>query len=264
MGTWINRASDANIDPRLLAWLQAAAAQSGYNVALQSGLRAGDPRYHGKGMAGDVQLIDPATGKVIPNYQNASSFAAYQAFANQVRAAQMASDPDYANRLRWGGYFSGPAGKYGAMDLMHFDVGGDQTPMGGGGWDTGLTEQQAKIWGLQPGGGYTGGPGTVATAFAPAVTGNTMVDSGLDFSGLAGAAGRGGSHRVSSGPIAPAQSQATPAPAFEAPDATPLTPDALAAPWKAAEADLTTPLADLFKVKTIGQAGTAALPGRRF
>ena len=260
MGTWLNRASDANIDPRLLAWLQAAAAQSGYNVALSSGMRAGDPRYHGKGMAADVQLIDPASGKVIPNYQSADAFAAYQAFANQVRAAQMASDPDAANRLRWGGYFSGGKGKYGALDLMHFDVGGDQTPMGGGGWDTGLTPEQAKIWGLQPGGGYTGA-GTVATAFAPAVTGNTRVDSGLDFSGLAAGAGK---RKIASGPIAATQSPATPPPAFAAPDATPLTPDALAAPWKAAEADLITPLSDLFTVKTIGQAGTPQLPGRRF
>lgn len=262
MGTWTNQASDANVDPRLLAWLQAAAAQSGYNVALSSGMRAGDPRYHGKGMAADVQLIDPATGKVIPNYQNASSYAAYQAFANQVRAAQMASDPDAANRLRWGGYFSGGPGKYGAFDLMHFDVGGDKTPMGGGGWDTGLTPEQAKIWGLQPGGGYQAGTGTVASAFTP----DTIGDSGLDFSGLAaGAVRRGGKHLVGAGPIVPQQSPATPPPAFEAPDATPLTPDALAAPWKAAEADLTAPpLADLFTLKTIGQAGTPQLPGRRF
>lgn len=167
--------SNANIDPNLLGWLQAAARMSPYRVVAYSGKREGDPRFHGKGQAVDVNLFDPKTGARIPNYQSAEGFAAYQGFANQVRAMQMQANPELAKALRWGGYFSGGKGKYGALDLMHFDTGGESVPMGGGSWETGLTPEQAAIWGLSAGGGVSGGaspaPGTapLADVFSPAL-----------------------------------------------------------------------------------------------
>ena len=254
MGTFINRASNSGVDPRLLAWIQAAAANSPYNVALQSGLREGDPRYHGRGMAIDVQLIDPATGKVVPNYQDPQNFATYQQFANSVRAAQMAADP--AAQLRWGGYFSGPKGRYGALDLMHFDTG--NTAMGGGGWDTGLTAEQAALWGLQPGGGYTGTP---AGPVPPSSTAATLAAAAQPFdsltSGLGGLGSRAG-ERLRGGqgeavmgvpppqPIAPLQLESA------TPELAPPQPVQMS------------PLAELFKVKPIGGAAQPALPARRF
>lgn len=149
---------NANIDPNMLKWLQAAAGQytGPYDIDVFSGYRPGDRRQHGVGHAADIRLIDPKTGKELNNYQDAASFAEYQKVANLVRQQQMAMNPEYAQRLRWGGYFGGGAGKYGAMDLMHFDVGGSpELGMAGGGWDTGLTEAQAKQWGLNPGGGIS-------------------------------------------------------------------------------------------------------------
>jgi hypothetical protein len=121
-------------------------------VRLISGEREGDPRYHGKGMATDIQLYDPVTGKALDNYQSGQYFPQYQTFANAAREQQMKLYPELADKFRWGGYFSGPKGKYGAMDLMHFDIGGDKTL--GGSWDTGLTPEQAKLYGItQTGGG---------------------------------------------------------------------------------------------------------------
>jgi hypothetical protein len=161
----------AGVDPNLISWLQAAARNSPFRVVAYSGMRQGDPRFHGQGKAIDINLIDPASGKTIPNYQNAASFKVYQDFANQVRAAQMQMNPEAGNLLRWGGYFSGPKGKYGAMDLMHFDVGGGSVPMGGGGWETGLSQGQASLWNLSPGGasGVSGSPlvSTMASATNP-------------------------------------------------------------------------------------------------
>jgi hypothetical protein len=140
------------VDPRLYQILQQAATSSPYEVRLISGEREGDPRFHGKGMATDIQLYDPDTGEVLDNYQSGKYFQQYQSFANQARQAQMQMYPELADKFRWGGYFSGPKGKYGAMDLMHFDVGG--VPTAGGSWETGLTPEQAQLYGInQTGGG---------------------------------------------------------------------------------------------------------------
>jgi hypothetical protein len=149
---------NADIDPNLLKWIEAASGQytGPYDVEVFSGYRPGDKRQHGKRGSGavDLRLIDPKTGRELENYQDPKNFAEYQKLANLVRQQQMAQNADYADRLRWGGYFGGGAGKYGAMDLMHFDVGGGAgLGMAGGGWDTGLTPQQAAAWGLTPGGG---------------------------------------------------------------------------------------------------------------
>ncbi|MDX0500742.1 hypothetical protein GOC68_32110 [Sinorhizobium medicae] len=135
------------VDARLMHILDVAAQWTPeYRVEAFSGYRAGDPRFHGKGIACDVRLVNRITGQALPNYQDASSFREYEKFAQTVRRVQMELYPDLKGELRWGGYFSGPKGKYGAMDLMHFDLGGDKTGMGGGSWENGLTKSQRAIF----------------------------------------------------------------------------------------------------------------------
>ena len=119
------------VDPRLVNLLnQVGEGYKPYGMRLVSGYRPAGGRggqgYHPKGSALDVELFDRATGEALKNYQDPKSFAAYQQFAN---TAYGAADPELQKQLRWGGYFSGPAGKYGALDLMHFDLGGAETPM---------------------------------------------------------------------------------------------------------------------------------------
>lgn len=130
------------VDPRLTDILTKASGSSPYDVKMISGLRPGDPRFHGQGLATDIQLIDRSTGKALPNYQDATSFRDYEQFAQQARAVQMRDYPELADQFRWGGYFGGPKGKYGAMDEMHFDLGGGRVGMGGGSWEKGLTPEQ--------------------------------------------------------------------------------------------------------------------------
>jgi hypothetical protein len=260
--------SNADVDPRLLTWAKTAAEQSPYDVVIYSGKREGDPRFHGKGQAIDINLVDPKTGRVLSNYQKPEDFAAFQSFANGMRAAQMASNPEAAKQLRWGGYFSGGKGKYGAFDLMHFDTGGDTVGMGGGSWEGGLTPEQAKTWGLTPGGGFTGNtaapgaatPTPAADVIAPAAKPKSMRDTAASaFSGINTGPQGGGEAGVSGqGGMPTVDFQAEPA-GFSA--------DALGQPWDAgAKQTYRAPeeLADLFKVKDIGKAGTATLPGRRF
>lgn len=131
------------VDQRLMDILQTAAERSAQSVMAISGLRVGDPRFHGKGLAADISLLDPS-GKALANYQNASTFRAYEQFAQIAKQVQMEKFPDLADKFRWGGYFSGGKGKYGAMDLMHFDLAG--AGMGGGSWQRGLTEAQRSLW----------------------------------------------------------------------------------------------------------------------
>lgn len=131
------------VDNRLFEILDKAASDFPYEVRVKSGHRSGDPRFHGRGMAMDVTLHDPQTGKKIPDYQNAAAFRAYEQFAQRARQVQQQIYPDMDKQFRWGGYFSGQRGKYGAADLMHFDVGGsDRLGMAGGSWERGLTPQQ--------------------------------------------------------------------------------------------------------------------------
>ena len=139
-----------NVNAALPDILGKAAAATGMTVEAFSGYRPGDPRFHGKGMATDVSIFDE-NGKKISNYQDPTTFGKYQQFAHAAREIQQRDYPNLDNSFRWGGYFSGGAGKYGAMDLMHFDLGGDKIGMGGGSWEKGLNNQQAKTWGLKPG-----------------------------------------------------------------------------------------------------------------
>ncbi len=133
------------VDPRLTDILNSAAQQfPGFKVDAISGLRPGDPRFHGKGLATDIQLTDLISGKRLGNYQDAASFGTYERFAQTARQIQMQRYPELADKFRWGGYFSGAKGKYGALDTMHFDLGG--AGMGGGSWERGLTSAQAALW----------------------------------------------------------------------------------------------------------------------
>jgi hypothetical protein len=136
-----------NVDPRLFNILNAAGKNLpegwSWNVTPSGGFRSGDSRFHGKGMAADIQLVDDQ-GRALPNYQNAAAFRAYEQFAQAARKAQLDLHPELNDQLRWGGYFSGPVGKYGAKDLMHFDLGGNRVPMGGGSWETGLHERERR------------------------------------------------------------------------------------------------------------------------
>lgn len=143
VGNFVARGAD-KVDPRLVDVLQTTAEQfPGYRVEAFSGYRPGDKRFHGKGEATDIRLIDEKTGKEVPNYQDAGGFRVYEQFAQKARQVQMEKYPDLADSFRWGGYFSGQKGKYGAVDLMHFDLGGSPSlGMAGGTWDDGLTAQQ--------------------------------------------------------------------------------------------------------------------------
>ncbi len=161
---WRAGANLAGVNPTLLALLQRAAQNSPYIVQPTSGVRAPGSDVlknsaHHTGQATDVELIDPQTGKVIPNYQNATSAKAYQDFANQVYGS---ATPDQRQQLRWGGYFwNGGPGHYGNMDLMHFDYGTGQ-PMGAGSFEKGFAPNQVAAYKL-PGSGTPAGQVMVAS-----------------------------------------------------------------------------------------------------
>lgn len=137
------------VNPQLQSWMNDAAlkyeASTNYDVRTVSGYRPGDPRYHGKGMAEDMALYDRTTGAKLDNYQDPSTFRAYEQYAQQVKTSQMSMNPEMSQDLRWGGYFSGK-NNYGAMDTMHFDTAGRRTGMGGGSWEDGLTDKQRALW----------------------------------------------------------------------------------------------------------------------
>lgn len=144
VGNYVAR-GEGPIDKRLVACLEKAAIENGYNVEAYSGFRPGDKRFHGKGMAVDVRILGP-DGKEIPNYQSAKGFRIYEKYAQHVRLVQLRDYPELTKLLRWGGYFSGKPGVYGALDLMHFDLGGATVGMAGGSWDDGLTKLQRSYY----------------------------------------------------------------------------------------------------------------------
>lgn len=137
----------SGVDARLTDILNTAAKQfPDFKVDAMSGFRPGDPRFHGRGLATDVQLTDIMSGRKLGNYQDAASFGSYEKFAQTARQVQMAKYPELSDDFRWGGYFGGGKGKYGAVDTMHFDLGGRRTGMGGGSWEGGLNSTQRALW----------------------------------------------------------------------------------------------------------------------
>lgn len=143
------------VDPRLVTILTTAARDFPYEVVVRSAARPGDSRLHGRNIAIDINIIDPKTGKAFPDYQNAQSFRVYEQFAQVVRTTQQQLYPSLNDALRWGGYFGSDAAKlkatgkdkYGAVDLMHFDLGGLRgAGMLGGSWANGLTPAQRALY----------------------------------------------------------------------------------------------------------------------
>lgn len=123
-----SKIGNISLDPRMMAIMQTAATMSPYNVVAVSGVRNFNPKLpttnHPGGYAMDVRLVDPTTGKAVPNYQNGPAYAAYETFAQTARVVQSQLYPALNQDFRWGGYFNsktGPTG-YGAIDLMHFDI----------------------------------------------------------------------------------------------------------------------------------------------
>lgn len=137
VGNFVAR-GEGNVDQRLVNILAEASKRSGFNVEAYSGYRPGDKRFHGKGMAMDVGILQ--NGQRLPNYQDGSTFRQYEMLAQHARQVQMEMYPELNDKFRWGGYFSGPKGKYGALDTMHFDTAG--AGMGGGSWANGLNAKQ--------------------------------------------------------------------------------------------------------------------------
>lgn len=170
----------AGVDPRLMDILNTASQRYPGRVEAVSGVRPGDPRQHGRGLAADVQLYD-STGKALPNYQDAASFRAYEEFAQEARRVQMEKYPELNDQFRWGGYFSGPKGKYGAADLMHFDLNG-RVGMGGGTWAGGLSAAQRGYFPGAVSMGMTEEARAAAASLSDLSERAKMADSGLvDF-----------------------------------------------------------------------------------
>lgn len=210
---------DGKLDSRLEDILRTAAAASPYNVVAVSGVanRSAGTRNHSTGHAVDIQLVDPATGKAVPNYQNGPAFETYEKFAQTARVVQQQKYPDMNDTFRWGGYFGGKPGHYGAADLMHFD----DSPwmkgaMAGGSWDKGATRAQlANFPGAQTDGGIADNPQIVSSAVAAINdVAPTSTSAPTDTSALAYASPAGPADYTQFTSPAPA---ATPAPSAPSP-----------------------------------------------
>ncbi|RUW56744.1 tape measure protein, partial [Mesorhizobium sp. M8A.F.Ca.ET.021.01.1.1] len=162
VGNFVSRGAD-NVDSRLRDILGTAAKRSGLQVEAYSGQRYSGHGEHTRGLATDVKLTDPLTGKSYGSaagggmYQNAEQFRVNEQFAQTARQVQMEKYPELAKDFRWGGYFGGKWGRnpatgkdyqYGAGDGMHYDLGGRGQAgnrMGGGSWAGGLSDQQRAL-----------------------------------------------------------------------------------------------------------------------
>jgi hypothetical protein len=155
-----NAAVTRGVDPRLLdiTRKESLSLPEGQYYAFTSGVRPKDTGVHSTGRALDVAIMT-ADRQRLPNYQNPVFFSNYEQPALVGRGIQQQIYPELASNYVWGGYFSGPAGKYGALDLMdrrildptnpNIELGGRRPA--GGTWETGLTQRQAAIWGLPAG-----------------------------------------------------------------------------------------------------------------
>jgi hypothetical protein len=144
------KASDGKttLDVRLIDILKLAAAVSPYNVQAISGVasRRKGTKNHIGGYAIDVNLVDPATSKVLDNYQKGAAFLQYEEFAQIAREIQVQKYPDLNDVFRWGGYFLGGTDP---LDLMHFDINPDKGgATAGGSWDKGANSALKKNWSI--------------------------------------------------------------------------------------------------------------------
>jgi hypothetical protein len=145
-----NAAVTRGVDPRLLdiARKESVSLPAGQYYEFTSGVRPADTGVHSTGRALDVAIMT-ADGQRLPNYQNPVFFSNYEQPAMVGREIQKQIYPEITDKYYWGGYFSGPKGVYGALDVMDRRIGGNR-PLGGS-WETGLTEKQAALWGLPAG-----------------------------------------------------------------------------------------------------------------
>lgn len=90
-----------NVDPRILDILKTTAERAGYRIAVRSGFRPGDKRFHGRGMAADFELIDK-DGKRLNSYKDEQTFATYEKFAQDTKRVQMEKYPELDEAYRWG------------------------------------------------------------------------------------------------------------------------------------------------------------------
>lgn len=145
-----NAAVTRGVDPRLvdIARKESVSLPAGQYYEFTSGVRPADTGVHSTGRALDVAIMTP-DGQRLPNYQNPVFFSNYEQPAMVGREIQKQIYPEITDKYYWGGYFSGPKGVYGALDVMDRRIGGNR-PLGGS-WETGLTEKQAALWGLPAG-----------------------------------------------------------------------------------------------------------------
>lgn len=163
------------VDPKLRRIIEEAAQRSGTKVEIRSGAekRRRSGSAHNRGLALDLWLIDE-NGNRIPHGAGgineasargaAEGFGAYEKFAQVAREVQQELYPELDKSFRWGGYFSGAPNKYGSLDTMQFDIAGSpKLGMAGGSWETGLTNEQRRLWEnagyqISPGGGSVQAP----------------------------------------------------------------------------------------------------------
>ncbi len=146
------------VDPKLRRIIEEAARRSGTKVEIRSGAekRRRSGSAHNRGLAIDLWLIDE-NGNRIPHGAGginqasargaAEGFGAYEEFAKVAREVQKELYPELEKAFRWGGYFSGDPNRYGSLDTMQFDLAGSsRLGMAGGSWETGLTNEQRRLW----------------------------------------------------------------------------------------------------------------------
>jgi len=142
MGSFRTGGNYADADPRLVSVIEAAAAQSPYDVIMFSGARSGGgSSQHDHAKAVDIVLIDPSTGQRIPNLgAGGEAFQIYEQFAQLARQVQQEVAPQLNDTFRWGGYFGPSSLNPTGADLMHFDL-GSSSNMRFGSWEGGLNAE---------------------------------------------------------------------------------------------------------------------------
>jgi hypothetical protein len=106
----------------------------------------------GRGAAMDFVIFDRQTGRMLTNHPGANhqhqgtvgeSAPFYQLYFNEVVRAGSLHYPSFAQKARFGGYFSGGAN---AMDTMHIDMRGLIASTAGGSLTGGFTQSQMEKW----------------------------------------------------------------------------------------------------------------------
>lgn len=147
-----------SVDPRLRHAMEVAAERRGWRIEIRSGKEDRDSGFHPKGTAMDVWILDAQGNRIghgaggtsdRPELASskalaAKNFSTYETLAHDAHKAMRELYGDVANDFRWGGYFSGGPQTYGALDTMHFDLGGGA--MAGGSFEKGLNPSERAAW----------------------------------------------------------------------------------------------------------------------